>query len=189
MTKTDKDHREAASYVMKAAHIVVTTERGNQHGGAEDSFQMIADMWGVYLRNTIAQSGADVSHVKVTPKDVAQMMVLLKIARHTHGDPSNADNFIDAIGYTGLAAALAGIQAPRPVQAGSSIPPQPAPTKAQGVVNTTNEPTVAEVAAKYAPRSEPIPVTKSEVKEGGGQLAEADVLRNAVSGLEQELSR
>jgi len=40
----DKDHRAVATNVLFTANSVVTTERGGQHGGAEDSFQMIADM-------------------------------------------------------------------------------------------------------------------------------------------------
>lgn len=109
---TDKDHRNTAAFVLATAHKVVTTERGNQHGGAEDSFQMIGDLWSTYLRNQIAKSGADVSHVNVTAYDVAQMMTLLKIARAVHGNPTNEDNYVDASGYQSLAAAIAGVTVP-----------------------------------------------------------------------------
>jgi hypothetical protein len=114
MTK-DNDHRKVATHILTTANKVVTTERGNQHGGAEDSFQMIADLWMVYLNNTNRRNpllDTAPSRIIVTPKDVALMMDLLKTARHTHGDPLNDDNFVDKAGYTGLAAALAGVMTP-----------------------------------------------------------------------------
>lgn len=109
---TDKDHRKVADHILKTAHKVVTTERGNQHGGAEDSFAMIGALWQTYLNNTRHNTGiADVG-VMVTAYDVAQMMTLLKIARAVHGDPRNEDHYVDAAGYTGLAAAIAGVKLP-----------------------------------------------------------------------------
>jgi hypothetical protein len=111
----DKDHRKVADHILKTAHKVVTTERGNQHGGAEDSFQMIADLWMVYLNHTNRPNPlleTRPSRIVITPKDVALMMDMLKTARHTYGDPMNEDNFVDKAGYTGLAAALAGIKTP-----------------------------------------------------------------------------
>jgi hypothetical protein len=120
----DSDHRKVASHVLHTAHKVVTTERGNQHGGAEDSFQMIADLWMVYLNNTNRGSCSSLGIV-ITPKDVAMMMDLLKTARHVHGDPMNDDNFIDKAGYTGLAAALAGILVPTEAPASTKPAAQP----------------------------------------------------------------
>lgn len=108
---SDNDHRKVASHVLHTAHKVVTTERGNQHGGAEDSFTMIGDLWSTYVNNTI-RNRDEHNGVTITAYDVAQMMVLLKIARATHGDPRNDDHYIDAAGYTGLAAAIAGVQTP-----------------------------------------------------------------------------
>jgi hypothetical protein len=108
---SDKDHRNVASHVLKTAHKVVTTERGNQHGGAEDSFQMIASLWQTYLQNTNNQKD-NPTVVFITSYDVAQMMTLLKIARAVHGNPTNEDNYIDASGYQSLAAAIAGVPTP-----------------------------------------------------------------------------
>lgn len=107
----DNDHRKVADHILKTAHKTVTTERGNQHGGAEDSFNMIGDLWGTYLSNTGDNQGAQ-QRIHVSAYDVAQMMVLLKIARATHGDPLNDDHYVDAAGYTGLAAAIAGVKTP-----------------------------------------------------------------------------
>jgi hypothetical protein len=122
---SDKDHRASAAHILRTANHVVTTERGNQHGGAEDSFQMIADLWMVYLNNTNRPNpllDTRPGRIIITPKDVALMMDLLKTARHVHGDPLNADNFVDKAGYTSLAGALAGIPAPTPAPATAAAP-------------------------------------------------------------------
>jgi hypothetical protein len=43
-------------------------------------------------------------HNIIEPHDVAQMMVLLKIARATYGD--SRDNFVDEAGYSAIGAML-----------------------------------------------------------------------------------
>lgn len=145
MTK-DNDHRKVATHILTTANKVVTTERGNQHGGAEDSFQMIADLWMVYLNNTNRSvlTGSSIG-IKITPKDVALMMDLLKTARHIHGDPLNDDNFVDKGGYTALAAALAGVQTPE--------------AKAAATEAAMDRMTTSALAQKLAPRD--VPVTKT----------------------------
>jgi hypothetical protein len=125
--RSDKDNRPVASHILKTAHQVVTTERGNQHGDAENSFKMIGDLWATYLRNTHGQT------VIVSAYDVAQMMSLLKIARAVHGDPVNADHYIDAAGYTALAGAIAGVQ----YAAAAPTPAAPKPTLAQETLQRT----------------------------------------------------
>jgi hypothetical protein len=98
------DKREVAGTVLDRARKVVMSERGNQHGDAEDSFQMIADLWTAHLQHTNRDSSFGA--IRVTPFDVAQMMVLLKVARSVYGDPFNPDNYIDAAGYSSLAAMI-----------------------------------------------------------------------------------
>jgi hypothetical protein len=66
-------------------------ERMATHGKPEDTLARIAQMWSGYI-------GADIS---VT--DVAQMMVLLKIARARCGAGYDRDHYLDAIAYTLLA--------------------------------------------------------------------------------------
>lgn len=137
-----------ASHILDTARKVVTTERGNQHGGAEDSFQMIADLWMVYLNNTNRPNpllNTQPSRIIITPKDVALMMDLLKTARHVHGDPMNDDNFVDKGGYTALAAALAGIKTPEDTKADEIRRVEDAAGRA--------------LAQKLAPRD--VPVTKT----------------------------
>lgn len=88
---------------MAKAHNTIQKSRPGIHGSAEMSFQMIADLWTVYLRHTtIARDGDS----KITAVDVSQMMSLLKKARAIYGDVTNDDNFIDDLGYTALAGML-----------------------------------------------------------------------------------
>lgn len=103
----DDNQRIVASHILKTANTVVTTERGNQHGGAEDSFAMIAALWATYLNNANKNL-----QVIVSAYDVAQMMTLLKVARAVHGNSLNEDNYVDAAGYQSLAASIAGVKVP-----------------------------------------------------------------------------
>ncbi len=71
---------------LERAQAVVCGEREKQYGTPEDNFKIIADLWAVYLGT------------EITPKDVAMMMALLKIAR-IKNDNFKADSFIDLAGY------------------------------------------------------------------------------------------
>ena len=76
--------------------------RGDQHGDAEALFTLVAELWSVYIRHVTAVRG----WTEVTADETAQMMVLLKLARSVHGN--GKDNYVDAAGYTALAAMLHG---------------------------------------------------------------------------------
>jgi hypothetical protein len=73
-------------------------KRGDQHGDTEASFTMIAELWSVYIKHVAIIRG----WTEVDASDVAQMMVMLKIARSAYG--SGDDNYVDAAGYTSIAA-------------------------------------------------------------------------------------
>jgi hypothetical protein len=76
--------------------------KGVEHGDAEALFTMVAELWSVYIRHACIVRG----WTEVTADETAQMMVLLKIARSVHGN--GKDNYVDAAGYTALAAMLQG---------------------------------------------------------------------------------
>ena len=88
--------------MLAGAANTVLKERPGVHGSAEQSFEMIGDMWTVYTRHSRKVRGFDT----IRPEDVAQMMVMLKQARAVYGDTANADNFVDEIGYAALAGML-----------------------------------------------------------------------------------
>ena len=80
-------------FINKASDII-TGERAEQYGDATTSFQNIADFWSVYLSRVVG------SDVMITSRNVADMMILLKISR-TATD-FHEDSYIDIIGYAAL---------------------------------------------------------------------------------------
>ena len=77
---------------LKAAAECVCGNREEDYGRPEDNFAAIAALWTAY-------TGTD-----VTPKDVAMMMALLKIARAKAG--SKPDTYVDLAGYAACVAEI-----------------------------------------------------------------------------------
>jgi hypothetical protein len=88
-----------AKEILETA-IKAVLVRGDQHGDTEASFTMISEFWATYTRHIMVIRG----HISIDASDVAQMMVLLKIARSAYG--TGEDNYVDAAGYTAIAAAV-----------------------------------------------------------------------------------
>jgi hypothetical protein len=87
----------------------ILDDRQGQYGDASDTLQLIADYWSSFLNEiTGCHRDPGASRVELTPAEVAQMMVLFKVARAQrgrsaeHGDPT--DDMLDTIGYATLAA-------------------------------------------------------------------------------------
>lgn len=80
--------------ILETAEACVCRDRQDQYGKPEDSFSEIAMLWTAY------------KGVEFDPVDVAQMMILLKIAR-AKGNPKHADNWIDMAGYAACAGEIA----------------------------------------------------------------------------------
>lgn len=80
--------------ILEKAIQCVCEDREKKHGNPEDSFQIIADLWGVYLEE------------RIYPVDVAIMMALLKIGRIRLGH-FEEDSYIDLAGYAACAGELA----------------------------------------------------------------------------------
>lgn len=81
--------------ILKEALQCVNGEREQQYGRAEDSFDLIANFWTMYLEHgCVGSNGMVLLH----PEDVAAMMALLKIARICTGRYKD-DNWVDLAGY------------------------------------------------------------------------------------------
>jgi hypothetical protein len=80
------------SPTLEKADACINGERQDQYGNPEDSFALIAEYWTVYM--------GDMGPV-CTPKDVAIMMALFKIARMS-GQKWAPDNAVDACGYLAI---------------------------------------------------------------------------------------
>ena len=85
--------------ILNKALEIVTNNREDIHGRAENSFKAIAAMWQAYLDHK--QTAHD-DKVNIEPHDVALMMGLLKIVRAGF-NPGHKDNFIDLAGYAACA--------------------------------------------------------------------------------------
>jgi hypothetical protein len=72
--------------ILDTAKEYVTKDRQATHGEMEDSFGGIAKLWSAYLG------------VELTPADVCNLMVLLKVQR-AKSNPSFEDNYVDMAGY------------------------------------------------------------------------------------------
>lgn len=80
--------------LLEEAKRVITGAREDIYGKCEDSFKNIASYWSTYLK-------MDISKI-----DVANMMILLKVARMKKNS-KYLDNYIDIVGYAANAAELA----------------------------------------------------------------------------------
>ena len=75
--------------ILDKAKTIINGERQGTYGEAEDSFSIIAQMWTAYLGKEIKS------------EDVANMMILMKVARNLSGVYKD-DNWIDICGYAAL---------------------------------------------------------------------------------------
>lgn len=90
---------ERGRMIAEEAIHTINGERQDQYGNPEDTFQLIADLWSAYLGNPAIQA-----------EQVADMMVLLKIAREA-GGKGKKDNMVDLIGYAMIGARMRGYDA------------------------------------------------------------------------------
>ena len=91
--------------VLADAMSTINGDRQNVYGSPEDSFDLIAQYWNVYLKSRPRDRKLP-SGFQETPlekSDVAMMMTLFKIARLSNGS-NHRDSYVDGCGYLALAA-------------------------------------------------------------------------------------
>ena len=91
---------EVREHVLDEAKKYVLKDRNSTYGKPEDNFRRIAELWTAYLGIRPKDVGAP-----ITPTDVAQMMLLMKVARLAH-NPTHKDSWIDAAGYIACGAGI-----------------------------------------------------------------------------------
>lgn len=91
--------------ILDAAKKCVCGEREQDYGKPEDNFSTIGLLWGVYLRAAYPDLQQAMGVNLISPKDVAVMMVLLKVARAATGN--SPDTFVDLAGYAACAGEIA----------------------------------------------------------------------------------
>lgn len=80
--------------ILNTANDIINGDRKDEYGDAFDSFDRIAGLWSSYLDHHI------------TPVDVAQMMILMKVSRGANVAKFNViqeDSLVDIAGYSALA--------------------------------------------------------------------------------------
>ena len=97
-----KNQSKRVEILNLAAHLT-SGDRQKQYGDLRLNHENIARLWSAFLFN-LDQSGADVFNLH--PANVAQMMVLLKLARELSGD-FNEDDYVDSAAYAAIAGELA----------------------------------------------------------------------------------
>lgn len=91
---------EKRKIIIDQAQAVVEGERQVNYGSPEDNFKRIASLWEAYL---IGRKQEQL--FVIDEKDVAMMMVLMKIARLMN-NPNHWDSIKDGIGYFSCLASL-----------------------------------------------------------------------------------
>lgn len=111
---SNEEQRHHAGRILDIARDAVTTVRGAQHGSLNESFDMIAEMWSVYINHAVARATGLMPspRITLTGADVLRMMGQMKQARSVWGDPLNVDNYVDEAGYSSLTAAYLGVVTP-----------------------------------------------------------------------------
>ena len=86
---------KAKESILTEAHNIIYGDREKTYGHPAKNLKTIAAMWSAYMNNM------DDGNFIVTAKDVAAMMMLVKVARFAN-DPSHRDNLVDVCGYAAL---------------------------------------------------------------------------------------
>lgn len=91
--------------ILDTAKKCVCGQREQDYGKPENNFETIGLLWGAYLNAAHPKELKAFPINGITPKDVAAMMALLKVARIATGD--NPDSFVDLAGYAACAGEIA----------------------------------------------------------------------------------
>ena len=83
--------------ILAKASDLISNDRNKSHGDAFNNHAEIAEFWNIFLDKKLNPMAS------ITADDVAIMMILLKISRHTQGEKTNIDNFVDMAGYAAIA--------------------------------------------------------------------------------------
>lgn len=89
--------------ILEKAKDVTENKRENEYGDEDMCFEHIAHLWHEYLSIKCEQSQGV---TKLEKKDVAHMMILMKIARELMGH--KGDNYVDIAGYARCASRMSG---------------------------------------------------------------------------------
>ena len=87
--------------VLEEAEKIVQGARQAHYGPPERNFELVAHFWNEYLAQRLGER-----RPVLGPRDVALLMILMKVARDVGGQPKR-DNLVDIAGYAGCADLIA----------------------------------------------------------------------------------
>ena len=94
-----KKNESIREYILNAAREAVCTDRNRMYGEPEDSFGTIADLWCCYVEKCCVIDGC----IVLGSREVAEMMILFKMARLMTSTKPNLDSYADIAGYAACA--------------------------------------------------------------------------------------
>ena len=86
--------------ILDKAKKLVSGDRHQKHGDKVLNHANIARLWSSYLQNKTQLN------INLMPEDVANLMILLKVARSQAGK-HNIDDYVDTCGYASIAGEIA----------------------------------------------------------------------------------
>ena len=86
--------------ILEQAKKLVSGDRHKKHGDKIVNHENIARLWSGYLQNKTQLK------IQLLPEDVANLMILLKVARSQAGE-HNIDDYVDTCGYASIAGEIA----------------------------------------------------------------------------------
>jgi len=86
--------------ILEQAKKLVSGDRHDKHGDKIVNHENIARLWSGYLQNKTQLK------INLLPEDVANLMILLKVARSQAGQ-HNVDDYVDTCGYASIAGEIA----------------------------------------------------------------------------------
>lgn len=87
--------------LLDKAKTIISGDREEHYGNPENNFNTIADLWTAYLKRTVAPTAY------VSAMDVANLMILLKVARLA-SDYTHDDSWVDIAGYAACGSEIIG---------------------------------------------------------------------------------
>jgi hypothetical protein len=99
----DNARAERRAAILEEAIKRTGADRNMKYGAPEDNFRVIADLWERYIQASCVSKSGDVA---ISPRDVAMMMVLLKVGRAATADDVSDDTLVDIAGYAACAAGM-----------------------------------------------------------------------------------
>lgn len=97
--------------ILTRAMECVCGGREQDYGRPEDNFGLISELWTAYIQAGIKREGHGGFGYRVTPRDVAILMALLKVARISGGGGSG-DSYVDLAGYAACAGEMDNMKNP-----------------------------------------------------------------------------